>query len=249
MKEFSPVSLPKLLTTLGLVVFAVSNSYGLTVITNDGFTENNQSIPDTIVPPPDQVSIYGSNASVLNTSPNWSLTAGIDGVVGTPDIALTWDMGKFETYTNWDGRGNVVQLDSLSTSSVFNITFVPSATVAVNVGSFDLDAWSGTPGGTDIIVNWSLTNLDGSQTYSSGVFTKPGVSGGRSTITTNYTGLIGQSLVLRMDQIQGDGSYLAFDNLSFDQIAAVPEPAQTALIIAGGLIALITGRRGLGKAR
>lgn len=236
MKPFPTISWPQFLPMLGLVVFAVSNSYGLTIITNDGFTQNNQPLPNTV----GETSTYGSNASTLNTSPNWSISAGIDGVVGTPDIALIWDNGQFDTYTNWDGRGNVVQLDSFNKPShIFHITFVPSSEVAVNVGAFDLDAWSGSPSG-DVVVNWSLTNLDGSEIYSSGVFTQPAVSGGRSSFTTDYTGSIGQSLVLRMDQVQGDGSYLAFDNLTFDQIVAVPEPSTIAFLMIGLGVAAVS---------
>lgn len=232
----------KLLPILGLVVCAASNSFGRTVITNNGFTQNNQLIPNTI----GGVSTYGSNASISNTSTNWTITPGVSGVTGTPDIGLVWDIGIFETYLNWDGRGNVVQLDShtVGSSPIFNITFVPSDSVAVSLESFDLDAWSGTPGGIDVVANWSLTNLDGSEVYSSGVFTKPGVSGGRSTFNTNYTGAIGESLVLRIDQIQGDGAYLAFDNLTYDQISAVPEPSTMAFLMIGLALAVsIVGRR------
>lgn len=231
MKTAPLISWSKLLPVLGLIVCAVSSSHGKTVITNNGFTQNNQPIPDTS----GGVSTYGSYASSQNTSSNWTISAGIDGTVGTPDVMLVWDTGIYETYLNWDGRGNVVQLDShtQNASTTFNITFIPSGSVAVNLGSFDLDAWSGTPGGIDVIADWSLTNSDGTTVYSSGTFTKPGASGGRSTFTTGYTGAIGESLVLRITQIQGDGAYLALDNLTYDQVSAVPEPSTMAFLLIG----------------
>lgn len=236
MKISLPIFRPKLLPALGVVVFALSSSYGRTVITNDGFTLNNQALPNA----PD----YGSHASELNTSADWSITEGSSGVIGTPDIALTWSGGQFDTYTDWDGRGNVVQLDSFGKSShVFNITFAPSETAAVNVASFVLDAWSGA-GSIDIVANWSLTNLDGSEVYSSGAFTMPAASGGSLTIAPDYTGSIGQSLVLRIDQVAGHGQYLALDDLTFDQVVAVPEPSTVAFLMLGSVtLVAAAGRR------
>jgi hypothetical protein len=242
MKIAPLISWSRLLPLLGLVVCAASSSFGRTIITNNGFTQNNQPIPDTS----GGVSTYGSYASALNTSSNWTISQGISGIVGTPDIELIWDTGIYETYLNWDGRGNVVQLDShtQNASTVFNIYLLPSGSAAVSLESFDLDAWSGTPGGIDIVADWSLTNLDGTAVYSSGVFTKPGVSGGRSTLTTNYTGAIGEGLVLRINQIQGDGAYLALDNLTYDQVSAVPEPSTMAFLMISLAVAVsIVGRR------
>lgn len=217
-----------------------------TVITNDGFTGNNGPIPDTSdYETPFQTSTYGSNASADDL--NWTVAPGSAGITGTPDISLLWSTGFYQTYTNWDGRGNVVQLDSVtpaSPSPIFQILFTPTEAFSVELVSFDLDAWSGAPGNVDLIVEWTLSNADFSEIYLTGQFTEPAAAGGRQTIDLNYAGAGGEGLLLTFQQIQGDGAWLALDNVTFDQVHAVPEPSTAAGLTIGLAAAVsLVGRR------
>lgn len=235
---------------VGFTAFAASHSFGLTVLTNDGFTDDNQPIPGTInYEQPNQTSTYGSNVS--GPGMNWTVAPGVSEILGTPDISLLWSTGLFQTYTNWDGRGNVVQLDSFTPpiqSPIFHILFTPTAEFAVSLVSFDLDAWAGSPDG-DVVVEWTLSNATSSLIYGSGQFSKPALLGGRETIFVNYTGLAGQPLLLTFHQTGGDGSYLALDNLTFDQVVAVPEASTTAFVGVGLAALAIAGRRRRNGAR
>lgn len=224
-----------LLLTAGFCLATVLGSaQAATLIHNDGFTDNNLALPEH----PN----YGS--SVTTSGPNWDASIGTWGVTGTPDVQLLWaSIGGnsgfgFDTYNGWDGRGNVVQLDGASGGNRnFHISFVPTnPVVAVSIRSFDLDAWSG---GGDMEVDWYIrdSTTDGT-VLASGTWTRDN-AGGRDTISPEYLGALGQTLVLHFDHTVGDATYLALDNLSFDQI---PEPG-SALLGAVGLIALAMRRR------
>ena len=65
-------------------------------------------------------------------------------------------------------------------------------------------------------------------------------AGGRDTISPGVSGALGETLTLSFSQTAGGVSYLALDNLAFDQL--IPEPASAALL-AGGLGALAMRRR------
>lgn len=115
-------------------------------IHNNGFTANNNPLPGG--------ASYGSHVAASGT--NWDALPGNWGVTGTPDIALNWDGEQggnsgtgLDTYTAWNGRGNVIQIDSTRGGGAVDgtpftfITFTPAANVAVYLDSFDLDEWGG----------------------------------------------------------------------------------------------------------
>ncbi len=182
-----------------------------TLVHNNGFTAVNNPLPGA----PN----YASN--VTANGANWDATAGTWGVTGTPDIALAWAGGRFDTYTAWDGRGNVVQLDASGGGSrIFTITFTPSPTNGVHIESFVLDAWSGGTPATKTVV-WSIRTADDEE-LASGDWSR---SSGRDTISPAYSGEIGQILVLKFDHISGAGDYLALDELQFDQIPDGTDPS------------------------
>lgn len=158
--------------------------------------------------------------------------------VGTPNIALSW-IGVWQQYANWDGRTDSFQIETAVT-----IDFTPDAGFAATITSFDLDEWGG--GGGDMTVNWSISGgISG--TLASGTWddfntaNDAGDAGGRSTVTPNVIGADGEVLTLSLTQTGGDTTYLAMDNLAFDQVA-IPEPSSVALLGLGG-IALILRRR------
>lgn len=214
-----------------------ANGIADVVIHNNGFDADNDPLPGG--------QSYGSNAAA--DADNWTVSVGEWGITGAPDIVLFWDGESggnsgygLDTYTNWNGRGNVVQLDHGSDgpnppATPFSfITFTPTATAGVNIKAFDLDAWAG---GGDISVDWAILD-NSSNVLADGTWSRDN-SGGRDTISPDFRGNLGQELVLRFHQTSGDGTYLALDNLTFAQI---PEPS-SAVVLASGFAVLAMRRR------
>jgi len=224
-------------TLISLALAAVCANATL-IIKNEGFAANNQTLPGH----PN----YASNVS--SNSGNWDVSEGDWGVTGAPDIGLTWD-GQgggnsgtgLDTYTAWDGRGGVVQLDSGNTGGTkyWFISFTPTLTTGVKISSFDLDIWDGKNPTFDHTVDWYIRNAtqDGS-VLTSGSWT--GSPGDRETVSADYEGSLGQTLVLELHQSDGTNiDKLAMDNLTIDQI---PEPASMSLAALSGLVLLACRR-------
>jgi hypothetical protein len=180
-----------------------------TLITFGGFTVSNVSIGGL----PD----YGDN--VTADSADYTVSSGLTGVIGTPDITLDW-FGQWDTYIEWDGRGNVAQSD-FNGGGLVSILFTPSATSAVRLVSFVLDEWA--VGGEGSIL-WDVSGSTG-QMLASGLWTMTN-AGGRSVLAPNVIGAVGDPLTLNLTLASGAPSYFALDNLTFDQ---VPEPGALAL--------------------
>jgi hypothetical protein len=202
---------------------AIHGAHATTQITFEGVTEDNTDIST--------LSGFGSN--VTTSDANFTVSLGSNGIQGTPDISLTWGAG-YQTYTAWDGRGNVAQLDyNAAASSDIDLTFTPTLGYAVLIDSFDLDEWNG---GGDTSVSWSIFDSQG--TLASGTWLKSD-PGGRDQILTGLTADdvgLGESVTLRLSLNAGLPSYLALDNLTFQQ---VPEPSAIALGLLGlGALAL-----------
>jgi hypothetical protein len=207
---------------LGLVCGAKADS----IITFGGFTSDNSSINSL----PD----FGDN--ITANDPNYIVSPGPGGIVGTPNISLEW-VGRWDTYTAWDGRGNVGQTDFNGGPNV-SILFTPTASSAVRLLSFDLDEWAG---GGDGSIAWSIGGLS-SGVLASGNWTMS-TTGGRTTIAAGASGQLGEALTLSLQLNSGSPSYFALDNLTFAQ---VPEPSAIGLgmlATAGALGAAAMRRR------
>jgi hypothetical protein len=240
------MSLLKSTALLATGVFLAHGAQATTRITGNGFAVNNTDL--------NTISGFGSYVSA--TGPNWLATLG-SSAVGSPNIGMTWGAG-YQTYTSWDGRGNVIQTDfnNATNSAGIDVTWTPDPGYGVLVTRFDLDEWggAGTAYGAafgDANVSWSLTDAFGS--LASGVWdlrnnaNDPLDAGGRDIILTGLTSgsvNIGQAVTLRLTFNGGAPSYLAMDNLTFDQIAAVPEPTVAAIgLLGAGLGAMAMRRR------
>ena len=144
--------------------------------------------------------------------------------LATPTIALNW-AGNWDQYTNWDGRGDAYQIENASVASPIEIVLTPDPSYAVNLVSFDLDEWVG---GGDTSLNWTISGGT-SGTLASGTWddfsiaNDPTDAGGRSTIRPNVTGADREALTLSFSQTSGSGTYLAMDNLTFDQVLPAPD--------------------------
>jgi hypothetical protein len=208
-------------TGLSLVCGAKADS----IITFEGFTGNNSSI--------NTIAGFGDNISL--TTPDYTATLGLGGILGTPDISLEW-VGQWETYTDWNGRGSVGQTDFNGGPNI-SILFTPSALSAVRLLSFDLDEWAG---GGDGSIAWSIGGLN-SGVLASGNWTM-GNAGGRTTISPGVSGQLGEALTLSLQLNSGGPSYFALDNLTFAQ---VPEPSAIGLgvLAAAGALGAAAMRR------
>lgn len=154
-------------------------------------------------------------------------------VVGTPNVDVSWNVaGRTDFYNNWDGRGTVAQLDT----APVQWSFTPDAGFAVKVMSYELDLWAG---GGPAQIDWQISGpLSG--TLASASWSRS--AAGRDLITPNVTGLADETLTLSFTRVSGRASYLALDNLAFDQ-AVVPEPAGTGLAMLGLGAAAMRRRR------
>jgi hypothetical protein len=155
-------------------------------------------------------------------------------LAGTPDVALNWSGAQWDQYDGWpnDPGNGVYQIDGASDgSATHTIELTPGSGWNVKLTSLDLNVWAG---GGDTDVNWSLDGTN-SGSLGSGVFSTNNDSAITHDIGLSGTG--GEKLTLSLTQVSGVGSYLAMDNLTFDQIA-VPEPSS--------LVVAMTGMGGLG---
>jgi hypothetical protein len=223
------LSLSKPLALVATGVLLGHGAQATTRITFGGFTNDNVTLS----------SMTGYGSFVNATSTDYLATVGASGFLGTPGIGVTWGAG-YESYTAWDGRGNVAQTD-FNAGNPIDVIFTPNAGFGVLVTAFTLDEWAG---GGNMNVSWSL--FDSFGVLASGVWdakntaNDPSDLGGRDIILTGLTpaSVSSTPVTLRLIHTSGYASYAALDNLTFDQIV-VPEPSVIGLLGAGlGALAL-----------
>lgn len=164
--------------------------------------------------------------------------------VGTPDITLNWATtpgGNWQAYNSWPNAGTggqAYQVDGNFNGTItFTIAFTPTASYAVLLTSLTLNDWTGAGSTT---LNWSVTgSTSGVLASGTGLVVADATF---PTLNVNQQGVGGETLTLAITPTSGAGSYFAIDNISFDQVTAVPEPAG-AVLAAGGLGALALRRR------
>jgi hypothetical protein len=210
--RLSPTDLMRLAVCGSVSLGIAHNASADTLITFGGFTSDNTRL--------DSIIGYGDNVSA--SSADYTVSLGLGGVVGTPDITLDWLGNEWDSYTSWNGRGNVAQAD-FNGGVNLSILFTPSASTAVRLVSYDLDEWAGGGAGS---INWTVSGPM-SGTLAAGTWTMTD-AGGRTQVKSPVTGLPGESLSLNLMLTGGAPSYFALDNLTFDQVA-VPEPSTLAL--------------------
>jgi hypothetical protein len=167
----------------------------------------------------------------------------------TAETTLAWSAVPTDTnwdqYADWDGRGNVYQIND----RLANITFAPtSPTIKVTINSFEFDEWAG---GGNTTAMWSVTGSS-SGVLASGTWTDkntandPSDMGGRTLISPLAMGAAGETLTLAFDHSASAGliSYLAMDNLTFSSVV-IPEPATAVMAWLGiaGLGAMAIRRK------
>ena len=220
------------------VALTTATADATTIITNDGFTINNS------FPLPGGTG-YGSNVSVGDSY--FSVTPGQDGIVGTPDIAVflndnpggaNFPSGKFDGWGNWPIGRKALQFDSSSSGPNRNwsIVFTPASGYDVALNSFVFDAADNTPAGSLALTNWSWSAVGTtSGTLSSGTWARTTV--GRDTISVNARGANSEPVTLSFTFNAGAYNYVALDDVAFDQVVAVPEPASLAAAAAIAAVA------------
>lgn len=201
-----------------------------TTLTGGGATANNTGVD----------SDHGTDAAgTPNVELAWSTTGSGDG----------WDFWTsrttstntpFSAWPNDPSADGVYQMGDAAAGAVFTIAFTPDAGWNVVLTSTDINAWTG---GGSFVLDWTVTGATSGTLGSADdvAIAADGVTG------LNFGGLTGAgsevvTLTMTMDATStGTGSYLAMDNLSFDQVA-VPEPSSSALA-ALGLGAMAMRRR------
>ena len=221
--KLQPSKLQKLAAMGGASLALARSVQAATILTGTGLP-NNEAVPAT----------HGSN------------------LAGTPDVTVAWAPvggGGWETYTdggwtnpsglNQTGTG-VYQMDGANTAEGFTITLSPGVGYNVLLSSIDFNVYTG---GGNFTINWSVTGST-SGSLDSGSFLA--LTDQSSTLSfSDLVGTGGEALTLDLviGAGSGTGSYLAADNLAFDQVA-VPEPGGIILGALGlGALAIRRQRR------
>ncbi len=233
-------------STLLLLALALAPPAGATTIIRanspnaNGMGATNAALPAN----------WASNVSLAAPgNPVFETAAGVDGIVGTPNIALAWSAAggsannRWEFHT-WGGAttantgGGALQLDGTQDGSVFSITFTPD-NPAVSVVLHGFNFVGDTNNGHDYqyrvdVVDVSLGDVEASVTtplWQTNTSLNPGNSStwaGAPGVDLNFTGDPGRAYRIDIERIAGNGTAghvdMAIDNLSFDQTApVVPE--------------------------
>lgn len=145
----------------------------------------------------------------------------------TPNIGVTWEpigSGGWQTYSdggwtnasplNETGTG-VYQVDGATTGKTYHIILTPDTGHSAMLSSIDFNVYNG---GGDFNIEWAVTGSS-SGTLGSGTHLAP--TDANSTL--DFGGLTGNgseslTLALTIGAGSGTGSYLAVDNLAFDQV-------------------------------
>lgn len=192
--------------------------------------------------------VIGASGATVLTDPVGinNATVGVNegsNAAGTPNVALTWStVGPegFEIYNGWpNGGGAVYQMDSAGTSDAYTVVFTPDAGFDVVLTSTGINVWDN-PANLGFDIDWTVV---GSTSGTLGSGSILAAEEAETTLNFGVTGTGSESLTmtLTIGATAGTGSYLAMDNLSFDQVA-IPEPS-TSLLAAAGLGALALRRR------
>jgi hypothetical protein len=189
---------------------------------------------------------YGSNATVDGNG----YVVSVGGT--TPNIGLTWDAG-WDIHTSnfftdienktvggaaWDNEGSIPRIGQLDFGT-HTISFSADPGFAFVFNSFDFGHTAETAGTTE----WGLSLTAASSSTVVWSQSVTFVNGQVVTLSPSFTGVSGESYTLafnRTSETYNSNGRHGIDNLSFSQVAAVPEPATASLVgIAGlGLAAL-----------
>jgi autotransporter-associated beta strand protein len=229
----------RLLPSLVLLASACASSAGTIIRANspgsNGMGATNTAIPATFG---DNIALSAPGNAVFETY------AGSGGIVGTPDIELTWSATAGSNGNRWESHawggataantgGGALQTDGTQVNSTFSITFTPGTFSAVKLNSFNFvgDTNNGHTYQYRVdVLNLNTSNVDFTTTtapWITATAQNPGTNGtfaNAPAVTLNFSGAKGVSYRLDIVRITppsgttGGPVDMAIDNLDFDQI-------------------------------
>ncbi len=200
-----------------------------TILTFEDFTANNANV--SAVANPFGAGQYASRAA---SAVNAGFLAG-DGF--TPGVTVAWGAGC-QTYTGWPfgdnattGAGRVAQIDfDASAQQPVDITFTPDAGLGVVLKGFAFTVWNGSPT-VPVQIRWTVYggSAAAGNVLATGTSNALGTAGGAQVISTGLTQPHSSAtpVMLRWERLSGDGTYIAINNLEFNQGSARTMPVIT----------------------
>jgi glycerophosphoryl diester phosphodiesterase len=190
-----------------------------TILTFEDFPSSNIHL--NAVANPFGAGQYGSRAtSAINTGFQ-------QGDGWTTNVVLNWGIG-WQTYTGWPfgndaqtGAGRVVQADfSEAGATPLLLTFTPDAGFGVQLKSFAFTVWDNSPV-LPVQIRWTVYggSVAPGNVLATGESTAFGASGGAQTINTGLSSVhaAASPVILRWELLSGDPTWVAINNVNFNQ--------------------------------
>lgn len=192
----------------------------------------------------DNVNSLSTPATAANTTFNY-----LEGNGFTPNVTTSYAVTSGNTLGTWDDAGGswthaVWRGGATPVLGSTYFTFTPDPPFGVAVNSFDLQHYGLGGGASSGVWRVRADSIIG-PILSSGSWSLVNTNTSLLNFDTSAAGAYAGTLVLEIEQTGGTGGsngYAGIDNINFDQLPPVPEPATATLL-------LLLGALGVGRSR